>query len=434
MNVANNLIINKSKSLIGNINIPGDKSISHRSIILGCLCEGDLTIDNFLHSEDCLATISAMRSFGADISLDNEQVLIRGQGLYSLKESSSIVDAGNSGTLIRLLTGLLSAQNFKSSLTGDDSLKMRPMGRIIKPLTSIGANIASNDYRAPIKISPSTHLNNIEYIQEIASAQVKSCLILAALFIDRESVFYEHIPTRDHTENLLEHFGYDLNRDSKSFRFVGMKPLTAKDITIGSDISSAAFFIVAALMIEGSHVKFNMVNVNKYRTGILTVLQNMGADIIIKNTQTISNELVADIEVKHSKLKSVNVSGDIIPSLIDELPILFIACANANGVSKITGIKELRYKESDRIKAMEDGLKNIGINVSSTVDSIEIQGGAFLGGNVDSLHDHRIAMSFAVAGLVSSHSVTIKDTKNIGTSFPSFVPTLRSLGAEIFEV
>ena len=434
MSSSNNLIINKSKPLIGNLKIPGDKSISHRSIILGALSNGELTISNFLTSDDCSATIKAMRELGADISINDNQVYIKGKGLFSLKKPKQIIDAGNSGTLIRLLTGVLAVQDFDSMITGDDSLKKRPMGRIIKPLTSYGAKIKSNEYRAPLSIYGSTSLTPIEYDQDVASAQVKSCLILSALHISGQSTFYEEVQTRDHTENLLEHLSYEINRDSKSLSLKGKQDLIAKDIFIGSDISSAAFFIVASLIVDGSCIEMRSVNINKFRTGIITVLREMGADIEISGVKNVSNEVIGNIKVRYSKLKCVDIRGDIIPSLIDELPILFIACAAASGTSKISGIEELRYKESDRIMAMENGLKAIGINVQSSKDSIEITGGDITGGRVNSYDDHRIAMSFAVAGLISQYSLTIMDTQNISTSFPTFVTILRELGVEVFEV
>ena len=434
MSSPNNLIINRSKPLIGNLKIPGDKSISHRSIILGALSDGELTISNFLTSDDCNATINAMRELGADISVNDNQVDIKGKGLFSLKKPKQIIDAGNSGTLIRLLTGVLSVQDFDSVITGDDSLKKRPMGRIIEPLTSCGAKIKSNEYKAPLSIYGSSSINPIEYNQDVASAQVKSCLILSALYISGQSTFYEEIQTRDHTENLLEHLSYEINRDSNSLSLKGKQNLIAKDIFIGSDISSAAFFIVASLIVDGSCIEMRNVNINELRTGIVTVLIGMGADIEISDIKKVSNELLGNIRVRHSKLKCADIKGEIIPSLIDELPILFIACACASGISKISGIEELRYKESDRIMAMENGLRAIGINVHSSKDSIEITGGKITGGKVNSYDDHRIAMSFAIAGLISKHSLTIKDTKNISTSFPTFVTILRELGVEVFEV
>ena len=434
MSSPNNLIINKSKPLIGNLKIPGDKSISHRSIILGALSNGELTISNFLTSDDCNATISAMRELGADITVNDNQVHIKGKGLFSLKQPKKIIDAGNSGTLIRLLTGVLAVQDFDSMITGDDSLKKRPMGRIIKPLISCGAKIKSNEHKAPLSIYGSSSLNPIEYDQDVASAQVKSCLILSALHISGQSTFYEEIQTRDHTENLLEHLSYKINRDSNSLSLKGKQNLIAKDIFIGSDISSAAFFIVASLIVDGSCIEMRNVNINKLRTGIVTVLKEMGADIEISDIKKVSNELLGNIKVRYSKLKCADIKGEIIPSLIDELPILFIACACASGTSKISGIEELRYKESDRIMAMENGLRAIGINVHSSKDSIEITGGKITGGKVNSYDDHRIAMSFAIAGLISQHSLTIMDTQNISTSFPTFVTILRELGVEVFEV
>ena len=434
MSSPNNLIINRSKPLIGNLKIPGDKSISHRSIILGALSDGELTISNFLTSDDCNATIKAMRELGADISVNDNQVDIKGKGLFSLKKPKQIIDAGNSGTLIRLLTGVLAVQGFDSVITGDDSLKKRPMGRIIEPLTSCGAKIKSNEYKAPLSIYGSSSVNPIEYNQDVASAQVKSCLILSALYISGQSTFYEEIQTRDHTENLLEHLSYEINRDSNSLSLKGKQNLIAKDIFIGSDISSAAFFIVASLIVDGSCIEMRNVNINALRTGIVTVLKGMGADIEISDIKKVSNELLGNIKVRHTKLKCADIKGDIIPSLIDELPILFIACASASGTSKISGIEELRYKESDRIMAMENGLRAIGINVHSSQDSIEITGGKIIGGKVNSYDDHRIAMSFAIAGLISQHSLTIMGTQNISTSFPTFVTILRELGVEVFEV
>ena len=434
MTLSNNLVVNKSGPLLGNIKIPGDKSISHRSIILGSLAEGEMIITNFLESDDCQCTINAMKNLGAEISFYDKKVFIRGNGLFNLKAPQSEIDAGNSGTLMRLLTGLLSVQNFKSSITGDESLLSRPMERIIKPLSNYGADIESRENKAPLIIKPTKELNPIDYHQEIASAQIKSCLMFASLFINGKSRFYEEIPTRDHTENLLEHLGYNIERTAKTTIIHGQKKILARDIQIASDISSASFFIVAALISRDSEISLKNINMNKYRTGIVTILEKMGAKIDIDNIKTISNELVGDLKVKSSKLRSIEISGEIISSLIDELPIIFIACALSEGVSKISGIEELRYKESDRIKTMEEGLKSIGIDVSSTQDSITISGGKISGGKVNSYGDHRVAMSFAIAGIVSDSSISISNTKNISTSFPSFVNLLREQGVQIFEI
>jgi len=434
MSSSNNLIVNNSRPFLGKLMIPGDKSISHRSIILGSIAEGKLVISNFLKSDDCLHTISAMRNLGAKITDHKEQIMIEGIGLNNIKNPKKIIEAGNSGTLIRLLTGILSTQNFTSRITGDESLTSRPMKRIIEPLASYGANITSNNFKAPLTIIGNTKLSPINYKQDIASAQVKSCLMLASLFIKGESRFYEETITRDHTENLLEHLEYNITRSNNETRIKGYEVLSAKDITIGSDVSSAAFFIVAALILNNSEIKIPNVNVNKYRTGIIVALEKMGADISIINKRVDSNENIADLIIKSTQLKSINLGGKIISTLIDELPILFIACAVSSGVSKITGIQELRYKESDRIKSMEEGLIAVGIQVTSTIDSIEINGGEIIGGKINSYGDHRIAMAFAIAGLVAKKSITIVNTKNISTSFPTFIDLMREQGANIYEL
>ena len=434
MSSCNNLIVNKSKPFLGKVIIPGDKSISHRSIILGSIAKGNLTITNFLKSDDCLQTISAMKTLGAKITDFNEQIIIEGIGLDNVKKPNKIINAGNSGTLIRLLTGILSVQNFSSTIIGDESLNSRPMRRIINPLVAHGAMIDSNNFMAPLKITGNTKLSPINYKQEVASAQVKSCLMLAALFIKGESKFYEDIITRDHTENLLEHLDYDIDKSEHKTSFKGCQTLLAKDVNIGSDISSAAFFIVAALILKNSEIKIPNVNINKYRTGIITVLKEMGANISIINKRSDSNEELGDLIVKSSQLKSINIGGEIISTLIDELPILFIACAVSSGISKISGIEELRHKESDRIKSMEEGLNAVGIKTTSTIDSIEINGGDILGGKINSYGDHRIAMAFAIAALISKKSITIIDTKNISTSFPNFIDLMREQRADIYEL
>jgi 3-phosphoshikimate 1-carboxyvinyltransferase len=398
------------------------------------MVKGKIIITNFLKSDDCLQTISAMKSLGAKITAFNEQIMIEGMGLNNIKKPNKIIKAGNSGTLIRLLTGILSVQNFSSTITGDESLNTRPMRRIISPLVAHGATIDSNDFMAPLKITGNTKLAPINYRQDVASAQVKSCLMLAALFIKGESKFYEDIVTRDHTENLLEHLGYDIDKSDHEISFKGCQTLIAKDINIGSDISSAAFFIVAAIILKDSEIKIPNVNINKYRTGIISVLKEMGANISIINRRHDSNEELGDLIIKSSELKSLNIGGEIISTLIDELPILFIACAVSSGVSKISGIEELRHKESDRIKSMEEGLRAIGIKVTSTIDSIEINGGEILGGKINSYGDHRIAMAFAISALVSKKSITIINTKNISTSFPNFIDLMREQRANIYEL
>ena len=427
------LIINHSSHLEGEISIPGDKSITHRAIILGSLSNGLVKIKNALLSEDCIKTITAFRMLGVKISIENEVISIYGNGLNSLEAPSSEIDAGNSGTLARLISGILAAQNFRSSIIGDESLTKRPMKRIIKPLTDIGAKVISETNTLPISFFESS-LNSINYTSSIPSAQIKSCLILASLFIEGESTIQENIKTRDHTERMLQYFEYPLSINNKSISLHGGGIISAKDITVPSDISSASFFIVGALIKPNSNITLKSVGVNPLRTGLIDILIKMGADINLTNTRTIGNEPVADIVVKSSKLKPINLSGDVISRLIDELPILFIACACCDGISSINDIEELRHKESDRIKSMEEGLANLGIKVNTTSNSINITGGYFKGGIVNSHGDHRIAMSFLIAGLIAIKPITVIDTNNINTSFPSFVDLLKEQKNEVYSI
>ena len=427
------LIINDSHHLNGEINIPGDKSITHRAIILGALSNGKLNILNALLSEDCRKTITALSSLGAKITLLDSAICIDGRGLNSLKKPSKIIDAGNSGTLARLISGILATQSFDSSLTGDESLIKRPMKRVIDPLMAVGAKIASDKSKLPLSFVKSS-IEPINHVSSIASAQVKSCLLLAALFIDGESQISENVKTRDHTERMLKYLDYPISINNNIISIIGKKVITAKDITIPSDISSAAFFIVAALIKNNSNITLKSIGINPLRTGIIDVLTSMGADIKVYNNRTICNEPVSDISVKSSKLKPIKLSGDIISRLIDELPILFVACACCDGTSVIEDIEELRLKESDRIKSMEDGLTKLGIKVESTPNSISITGGIFNGGIINSYSDHRVAMSFIIAGLVSSKSITVLDTDNINTSFPDFAEVLKEQNIEIYNL
>jgi 3-phosphoshikimate 1-carboxyvinyltransferase len=429
-----NLIINNPKKLEGLISIPGDKSITHRAIMLGALSDGQLKISNSLLSEDCMRTLTAFRELGINIEIDDDIVTIFGKGLNGLSETKSQIDAGNSGTMARLLSGILSTQNFNSSISGDESLVTRPMKRIIEPLESFGALIKSKDEKLPISFKSSSSMKPIKYHSHIPSAQVKSSLILAALYIKGESIISEDVKTRDHTERLLKYMEYPISIDKETVTLQGCENIVAKDIDVPSDISSAAFFIVAALIKKGSDITLNNIGVNSLRTGIIDILLEMGANIKLTNCRTMCNEPVADIKVKYSQLNPINISGDIISRLIDELPILFIACATCNGLSLIKDIHELRYKESDRIEAMENGLKKLGIDIVSTENSIKITGGNFSGGIVDSYGDHRIAMSFLIAGLVSNKPITVLNTSNINTSFPNFENILRNQKIDIYTV
>ncbi len=434
MTNSSSLIINQPNNLTGEIFIPGDKSITHRAIMLGSLSNGRLDIKNSLLSEDCKRTVDAFIKLGVDITIDDTTISIYGKGLNALKPPCSIIDAGNSGTLARLISGVLAVQNFDSSISGDSSLVKRPMKRIIDPLTLAGANISSNDNLMPLSFKQSGKLKVINYTCLIPSAQIKSCLILASLFLDGTSIIKETIKTRDHTERMLQFLDYPISIDDKIISINGNGTIVAKDIRIPSDISSASFLIVGALIAPNSNIILKSIGINPLRTGIIDVLIKMGADIKMVNHTNIGNEPVADIIVRSSILNPVNLSGDIISRLIDELPILFIACACCEGISVIKDIEELRHKESDRIKSMEEGLINLGIKVESTTNSIKISGGSFKGGIVNSNSDHRVAMSFLIAGLVSLKPITIIDTDNINTSFPNFVDILRDQNNEIYDL
>jgi len=433
INDARNLIINNSEKIFGEITIPGDKSITHRAIILGSLSKGVTKIKGYLISEDCKHTIGVMKALGVDIKESKETLLIKGKGINSLDKPTAPLYAGNSGTLMRLISGILAMQPFDSIIAGDESLNKRPMKRIIEPLESMGAIIKSNNNLPPLCFSSNESKQPINFSSKIPSAQVKSCLLLASLFTKGKSIINENISTRDHTEKLLEYFEYPIEIDNKKIIIEGEKEFKAKEISVPSDISSAAFFIVAALIKKDSDILIKNVGLNSLRTGILEVLIEMGGDIKVTNRNIIGTEPIGDIQVKYSKLKPIKVSGSNVVKIIDELPILFIACAACSGVSEFFDIAELRYKESDRIKAMEVGLSKLGIETKSTADSLTIVGGKFRGGIIDSYNDHRIAMSFAIAGLISEKPITIMNTININTSYPSFYSTLKESGAQIFQ-
>ena len=433
--MTSNLIINGSEKFNVEIIVPGDKSITPRALMIGALSNGICKISNYLQSDDCINTISILKNLGVSIDMHEDNSLtINAKGLKSLKKPKKDLEAGNSGTLIRLLSGILSMQDFTSIITGDTSLQSRPMARIIEPLTKMGAVIQSRENKPPLEFSKPVERSCCNEEILIASAQVKSCLILASLFVEGESIIIENIKTRDHTERLLQYFNYDIKIDDNRIKLYGKKDIFAKDIEVPNDFSSASFFIVAALLKKGSQVLIKDVCVNEYRIGLINILKKMGGQIEFKNLRTNCNEDIADISVSYSKLKAINISGEIISSLIDELPILFIACACASGKSVISDIEELRYKESDRILSMEKGLRELGIDVLSTESSISIIGGQINGGIVDSFDDHRVAMSFAISGIISSKPITILKTKNISTSFPNFVDTLRQINVEVYEI
>ncbi len=427
--------------LTGQIRVPGDKSISHRSIMLGSLSEGTMIISGFLQGEDSLATLKAFRAMDVQITDpdDNGQVTIHGVGMHGLKKPETALDLGNSGTSMRLLAGLLSSQGFDVTLSGDHSLSSRPMKRVTDPVIQMGANIGSNEKAtAPLKIhsDTGTQLSGIDYTLPMASAQVKSCVLLAGLYAQGETCVTEPAPTRDHTERMLQGLGYQLevtrlDAQRSKICLQGGGKLTACNIDVPADISSAAFFMVGASIAEGSDISLTHVGINPTRTGIINILRQMGADITLSNEKEVGGEPVADIRIRYAQLNGIHIPEDQVPLAIDEFPAISIAAACARGQTILTGAEELRVKESDRIQAMINGLQILGIDCKGTKDGMIINGGEFGSGTVDSLGDHRIAMSFAMAALNAKGDITIKDCANVNTSFPDFISLAQSTGLKV---
>jgi len=419
--------------LRGEARVPGDKSISHRSIMLGSLAEGVTHVSGFLEGEDALATLRSFQSMGVKIEgpVDGE-VTIHGVGLNGLQAPKEPLYLGNSGTSMRLLCGLLAGQKFDAVLTGDESLSGRPMKRVIDPLSQMGAVIESADQgRAPLTIRGHAELHGIHYDMPIASAQVKSCLLLAGLYADGVTSVTEPAPTRDHTERMLTGFNYPVKQEGNQASVSRSGKLTATDIDVPSDISSAAFFLVGASIAPDSDLTLRHVGVNPTRTGVINILKLMGANIELSNQRAIGGEPVADIRVQSAQLKGIAIPEELVALAIDEFPVIFVAAACAQGKTVLTGAKELRVKESDRIQVMADGLQTLGVNAQPTEDGMIIQGGAIGGGKVVSHHDHRIAMSFAIAGLRATDTILIDDCANVNTSFPGFVALASQLGLNI---
>ncbi|HAT9545441.1 TPA: 3-phosphoshikimate 1-carboxyvinyltransferase [Legionella pneumophila subsp. pneumophila] len=420
--------------LKGEITVPGDKSISHRSIIFGAIAIGTSVIDGFLDGEDCIATLKAFQSMGVRIEgPDKQRVIIHGVGKYGLKQPQNIIDCGNSGTSMRLLAGLLAAQQFDSQLTGDESLLKRPMLRISRPLSQMGADVTTQDGKPPIVIKGGKKLNGIHYVMPEASAQVKSCLLLAGMYAEGQTKITENAVSRDHTERMLRTFSYPVQIQDGAIIIDCNGECHGTRLNIPGDISSAAFFIVAASITPGSDVLIRNVGINPTRTGIIHILTEMGADIRVLNQRAYGEEPVADLHIRYSQLKGIDIPASMVPLAIDEFPVIFIAAACAQGKTTLHGAKELRLKESDRIGAMVDGLNQLGVHAEGFDDGILIEGGSIQGGEVNSRGDHRIAMSFAIAGSVASAPVTIKNCANVATSFPSFVTTANMLHFQIEE-
>ena len=414
--------VQTAKALRGEIRVPGDKSISHRSIMFGSIACGVTKVSGVLRGEDALATLEAFRAMGVQIEDDGETVTIQGKGLHGLCEPTDVLDCGNSGTSMRLLTGLLAGQGFFSVLNGDKYLRARPMKRVVGPLARMGARIlgrAGGD-KAPLAIQGSK-LKGIEYDSPVSSAQVKSAIMLAGLYAEGETVVREPHLSRDHSERMLRHFGAKVESFPGGVRLSGGVELSGRDIVVPGDISSAAFFMVAALIVPDSELIIRGVGVNPTRTGIIDILKGMGADLELLNPREESGEPVADIRVRTSRLKAMEISGELVPRAIDEFPAICVAASLAEGTTVVSGASELRVKETDRIAAMADNLRRAGVTVVETPDGMEITGAGTLNGcAADSFGDHRIAMSMLVAGLAAQGETSVSDVDCIATSFPGF--------------
>ncbi len=421
--------------LSGAFAVPGDKSISHRAIMLGAIAEGRTEVTGFLEGEDSLATLRAFRDMGVTIDgPDRGHVTIHGVGLRGLRAPDRALDLGNSGTSMRLLAGLLAGQDFSTTLTGDASLSRRPMRRIAEPLTRMGARIdTSPSGTPPLHIHGGGRLTGIDYRMPVASAQVKSAVLLAGLYAEGETRVHEPAVTRDHTERMLESLSWPVRREGGTVTLSSGGRLRATAIRVPGDISSAAFFMVGASIAAGSDILLRGVGVNPTRTGVIDILRRMGADIELVDERPAGAEPVADIRVRHARLRGIDIPVETVPLAIDEFPVLFIAAAVAEGRTRLRGAAELRVKESDRIQVMADGLAALGVRAEPTADGMVIDGGGIHGGEVDSHGDHRIAMAFAMAALAASGPITIRHCDNVATSFPGFGRLAREAGLRIVE-
>ncbi|MDA9031436.1 3-phosphoshikimate 1-carboxyvinyltransferase [Candidatus Pseudothioglobus singularis] len=428
-------ITSHSKSLSGSIRVPGDKSISHRSIMLGSIATGTTRVSGFLQGEDSLATLNAFKEMGVSIERDGSNVTIQGVGMHGLKMPTNSLNLGNSGTSIRLMSGLLSAQSFNSELCGDKSLSKRPMGRVIEPLRQMGADISGPNSMPPLSINGGKTLSAIEYTLPVASAQIKSCILLAGLYSKGSTTVIENGISRDHTERMLRGFGYKVQTSANKISIKGGGSLKACNIEVPSDISSAAFFMVAACISDDADIVLEAVNINPTRTGVIDILKLMGGNVELSNERVDAGELIADIRVRSSNLKGVQIPKKLVPLAIDEFPAIFIAASCADGETLLTGAKELRVKESDRIQVMADGLTSLGIINNVLEDGIRIVGGKFKEQTapIESHHDHRISMAFAIASVSSDSDIKIEGVDNVKTSFPNFVALANSIGMSVTE-
>ena len=409
--------------------------MSHRAVMMGAIANGQTTVSGILRAEDVERTVDAFRALGVSIEDSPSDVVIEGVGLDGLQEPNSAIYCGNSGTAMRLLTGLLAGQPFATVLTGDESLSTRPMERVVTPLKKMGADITLTEHgTAPIEINPVRALEPINWELPVASAQLMSAVLFAGLYCSSWTKVSQSIVSRDHTITMLEMFGADVQRSGIDAAVRAGRSLTGQNVAIPADFSSAAFFIVAALLVPDSNLVLRNVGVNKTRTGLLQVLRAMGASIETVNERMVGNEAVADVVVSSAKdLRGVNVDADLVPLMVDEIPILAIAAATARGRSELSGCRELRFKESDRIGSTVTGLKALGIKVEEREDGMVIEGGSFSGGEVDSFGDHRIAMSFAIAGAVANSQVVVKNCNCVDTSFPEFAEIAKNCGIKVSE-
>lgn len=438
-----NYCISPGGKLSGRFSVPGDKSISHRALMLSAIAEGRSRITGFLDGEDTLATMAAFRAMGVKIQHNPEnevpgnkglgnQVIVDGVGMQGLSTPATALNLGNSGTSVRLLSGLLSGLGVECELVGDESLMSRPMRRIVDPLQKMHASITcSEEGTLPIHIKGGASLTAIDYEMPVASAQLKSCLLLAALSANGRTCIHEPVATRDHTERMLKQFAYQIECQGSTISLTGGGALKATDIEVPADISSAAFFIVGACITDGSDIIIENVGINPNRDAVIHILREMGAYITLLDEKIVSGEPVADIQVKSSELHGIDIPESLVPGAIDEFPVIMVAAACAKGKTRLTGAEELRIKESDRITAISEGLQILGIDVDEQPDGMTVTGGKMAGGEINSLTDHRIAMAFTIAGLNASSPIKVKDCANVETSFPGFVEVAKTAGLDL---
>lgn len=425
--------VRPAQKIAGTIRVPGDKSISHRALMLGAIAEGETVITGFLAGEDCLATLSALQTMDVHIEHDEPAtVRVQGVGLRGLHAPQQVLDMGNSGTAMRLFAGLLAGQAFDSQLTGDSSLRQRPMNRVAEPLRLMGAKINTTDGKPPLQIRGARALHGIDYRLPVASAQVKSALLLAGLYADGDTRVAEPAVTRDHTERMLKQFGVRLRRETGAVTLTGGQRLRASPVAVPGDLSSAAFFMLAASVAKAGELAIDNVGLNPTRTGVLRILELMGADLQIEERR-IDAEPVGRVTVRPAQLQGIRVPPELVPLAIDEFPAVFVAAALAAGETQISGAAELRHKESDRIAVMVAGLRALGVHVDERPDGAVIQGGALHPGTVDSAGDHRVAMAFAAGAVAARGPIRIRNTANVATSFPGFVDLARQAGMQLKE-